>query len=88
MLLLDGEPGQDVALAVEYRKHSVASESFLLMEELPRRPWTGEGASGKEATEDGKARIWSDLAEILVELEHHPFPKAGSLCFQSSNIGV
>ncbi|KAG5761230.1 hypothetical protein H9Q72_010658 [Fusarium xylarioides] len=62
--------------------------SFLLMEELPGRPWTGEGASGKEASEDEKARIWSDLAEILVELEHHPFPKAGSLCFQSSNIEV
>ncbi|KAJ4313428.1 hypothetical protein N0V84_009407 [Fusarium piperis] len=63
--------------------------SFLLIEELPGKPWTGEGASGKEATEDEKARIWSDLAGILVELEHHPFPKAGSLCFQSpNNIGV
>lgn len=62
--------------------------SFLLMQELPGRPWTGEGASGKEATEDEKARIWGDLAEILVELEHHPFPKAGSLCFLLSNIEV
>lgn len=62
--------------------------SFLLMEELPGRPWTGQGASGTEATEDEKAKIWSGLAEILVELEHHPFPKAGSLCFQSSNIEV
>lgn len=68
--------------------HGVGA-SFLLMEELPGKPWAGEGVSGKEATEDEKARVWSGLAEILVELEHHPFPKVGSLCFQSSNsIGV
>jgi hypothetical protein len=51
------------------------------MEELLGRPWTGQGASGTEATEDEKAKIWSGLAEILVELEHHAFPKARSLCF-------
>ncbi|PNP46605.1 hypothetical protein THARTR1_10722 [Trichoderma harzianum] len=62
--------------------------AFLLMEELPGRPWTGEGVSGTTATDDEKARIWSELAEILAELERHPFPKAGSLCFQSSNIEV
>ncbi|OAQ99355.1 hypothetical protein LLEC1_01062 [Akanthomyces lecanii] len=55
--------------------------SFLLVEELPGRPWTG-------ATPDEKAKIWCDLAEIMVELERHPFPKAGSLCFQSSKIDV
>lgn len=62
--------------------------AFLLMEELPGRPWTGQGVSDTTATGDDKARIWSDLAEILAELQHHPFPKAGSLCFQSSSIQV
>ncbi|XWW97592.1 hypothetical protein V2A60_005576 [Cordyceps javanica] len=57
--------------------------SFLLMEELPGRPWTSQGATTGE-----KTRIWSHLAEIMVELERHPFPKAGSLCFQSSKIDV
>ncbi|UKZ88272.1 uncharacterized protein TrAFT101_004034 [Trichoderma asperellum] len=62
--------------------------AFLLMEELPGRPWTGQGVSGTTATDDEKARIWSGLAEILAELEHHPFPKAGSLCFQSSSVEI
>ncbi|KAL6896375.1 hypothetical protein GGI43DRAFT_428956 [Trichoderma evansii] len=62
--------------------------AFLLMEELLGRPWIGQGVSGTAATDDEKARIWSDLAEILAEVEHHPFPKAGSLCFQSSRVQV
>ncbi|KAM0479850.1 hypothetical protein ACHAPX_004427 [Trichoderma viride] len=62
--------------------------AFLLMEELPGRPWIGQGVSGATATDEEKARIWSDLAEILAELERHPFPKAGSLCLQSSSIQV
>ncbi|KAH8128632.1 hypothetical protein FP744_10008485 [Trichoderma asperellum] len=67
--------------------HSVGV-AFLLIEELPGRPWTGQGVSGTTATDDEKARIWSDLAEILAELEHHPFPKAGSLCFHSSSVEI
>ncbi|KAM6487614.1 hypothetical protein HDV62DRAFT_400017 [Trichoderma sp. SZMC 28011] len=62
--------------------------AFLLMEELLGKPWTGEGVSGAMANDEEKARIWSELAEILAELERHPFPKAGSLCFQSSNVEV
>ncbi|KAF3069965.1 hypothetical protein CFAM422_006875 [Trichoderma lentiforme] len=62
--------------------------AFLLMEELPGRPWTGEGVSGTTATDEEKARIWSELAEILAELERHPFPEAGSLCFRPSNVEV
>ncbi|KAI1272956.1 hypothetical protein F5Y07DRAFT_378386 [Xylaria sp. FL0933] len=62
--------------------------SFLLMEELPGRPWTGEGVSGSVATKDEKMKVWSALADILAELGKHPFPKAGSLCFQSSSIHV
>lgn len=62
--------------------------SFLLIEELPGRPWAGEGLCGNEGTDDEKAKVWSALADILAELEKHPFPKAGSLCFRSSGIDV
>ncbi|KAJ2974940.1 hypothetical protein NUW58_g8497 [Xylaria curta] len=43
---------------------------FLLMEELPGKPWDGQGDTTK---------IWKGLAEIYAELEKHPFTKAGSL---------
>ncbi|KAF7553228.1 hypothetical protein G7046_g7153 [Stylonectria norvegica] len=62
--------------------------SFLLMEELPGRPWSGEGTSGDDATEEEKKRIWGSVADILAELEKHPFPKAGSLCLGSCGIEV
>lgn len=62
--------------------------SFVLMEELPGKPWYGQGASGSRATDSEKAKIWNGLAEILIELEKHPFPKAGSLMLQSSQIDV
>lgn len=57
--------------------------SFLLIEELSGRPWTGG-----DATTDERVKIWSDLAEIMAELVRHPFPKVGSFCFQSSKIDV
>ncbi|KAF1954022.1 hypothetical protein CC80DRAFT_595556 [Byssothecium circinans] len=47
---------------------------FLLMEELPGKPWDGQGDT---------AKIWKGLAEIFVELEKHPFTKAGSLYVES-----
>ncbi|KAF6802574.1 hypothetical protein CSOJ01_11489 [Colletotrichum sojae] len=47
---------------------------FLLMDELPGKPWDGRGDTSK---------IWKGLADILVELEKHPFTKAGSLLVQS-----
>ncbi|KAI1420819.1 hypothetical protein F5Y12DRAFT_771111 [Xylaria sp. FL1777] len=47
---------------------------FLLMEELPGKPWDGQGDS---------AKIWKGLAEIFAELEKHPFTKAGSLLVDS-----
>lgn len=53
--------------------------SFLLMEELPGKPWYGNGPDGKPATPEEWAKIWRQYAEILVELALHPFPKAGSL---------
>jgi aminoglycoside phosphotransferase (APT) family kinase protein len=62
--------------------------SFLLTEELPGRPWTCEGVSGNEATQGERIKVWTALADILAELEKHPWPKAGSLCFQSSSIDV
>lgn len=62
--------------------------SFLLMEELPGKPWTGEGVSGADATDEEKAKIWSGLATILAELSKHPFPVAGSLSHRLSNIEV
>ncbi|KAI1174766.1 hypothetical protein F4777DRAFT_371543 [Nemania sp. FL0916] len=60
--------------------------SFLLMEELPGRPWMGN--SGDSVTEEERKKIWRGLGDILAELERHPFPKAGSLCLQGSSIEV
>ncbi|OAQ61177.1 aminoglycoside phosphotransferase [Pochonia chlamydosporia 170] len=48
--------------------------SFLLMQELPGKPWNGHGDA---------AKIWKGLADIFAELERHPFPKAGSLYVES-----
>ncbi|KAK3368647.1 hypothetical protein B0H63DRAFT_529009 [Podospora didyma] len=50
---------------------------FLLMEELPGKPWNGKGDAA--ATE----KIWKGLANVYSELDKHPLPKAGSLCVQS-----
>ncbi|KAH9908624.1 hypothetical protein F4778DRAFT_717926 [Xylariomycetidae sp. FL2044] len=47
---------------------------FLLMEELPGKPWDGQGDATK---------VWKGLAEIFAELEKHPFIKAGSLYVES-----
>lgn len=58
--------------------------SFLLMEQLPGRPWN----SGDDATEVERAKVWAGLADILAELQRHPFPKAGSLCLQPSGFEV
>lgn len=43
---------------------------FLLMEELPGKPWDRRGDT---------ATVWKGLANVFAELERHPFPKAGSL---------
>lgn len=47
---------------------------FLLMEELPGKPWDGRGDATK---------VWKGLARILAELEKYPFTKAGSLYVRS-----
>ncbi|EEH06891.1 conserved hypothetical protein [Histoplasma capsulatum G186AR] len=54
--------------------------SYLLIEEMPGRTWNSQGPNGKRFADDkDKERIWSSLADILIELERHPFPRAGSL---------
>ncbi|TVY27596.1 hypothetical protein LHYA1_G004046 [Lachnellula hyalina] len=45
--------------------------SFILMEELRGTPWTGQGVSGGKASENEKAKVWSGLADILMQLEKH-----------------
>ncbi|TLS31438.1 hypothetical protein PpBr36_02395 [Pyricularia pennisetigena] len=62
--------------------------SFLLMEELPGKSWPGDGIDGRLASEEDKARVLRGLADILTELATHPFPKAGSLTPQGSDIQV
>lgn len=47
---------------------------FLLMEELQGEPWDGR---------ENTAKVWTNLAGILAELEKHPFPKIGSLSVES-----
>lgn len=47
---------------------------FLLMEELPGKPWDGRGDASK---------IWDGVAGILAELEKYPFTRAGSLYVRS-----
>ncbi|KAI0393385.1 hypothetical protein F5Y17DRAFT_466935 [Xylariaceae sp. FL0594] len=61
--------------------------SFLLIEELPGKPWNGQGVSGEDATQEEKAKIWAAVADILAELSKHPFPKAGSLGLREAPSG-
>lgn len=49
---------------------------FLIMEELPGKPWDGGGDASK---------VWQGLADILAELEKHPLDRAGSLYVQTPN---
>jgi aminoglycoside phosphotransferase (APT) family kinase protein len=62
--------------------------SFLLIEELPGKPWLGGGIPDDESSEDQKTKIWSGLADIMAELARHPFPKAGSLCVDAASSRV
>ncbi|KAL2285777.1 hypothetical protein FJTKL_07502 [Diaporthe vaccinii] len=49
---------------------------LLLMEELPGKPWDGQGDATK---------VWKGLARILAELEKYPFTQAGSLYVKELN---
>lgn len=53
--------------------------SFLLMEELPGKPWQGGGPSGESATFEENVKVLRAYANILAELARPPFPNAGSL---------
>ncbi|KAJ5714556.1 uncharacterized protein N7483_011737 [Penicillium malachiteum] len=59
--------------------------SYIFMEEMPGKPWNQQGSAGKEiADNEDKEKIWSGLADILIELERYPFSKGGSLLPGSS----
>lgn len=49
---------------------------FLMMEELPGKPWDGQGDATK---------IWEALVNTLDELAKHSFQRAGSLFIDRSN---
>ncbi|CAL5869452.1 uncharacterized protein PFLUO_LOCUS3681 [Penicillium psychrofluorescens] len=54
--------------------------SYILMEKMTGKPWNLQGPRGKRFADDkDKERVWNSLADILIELQRHPFSKAGSL---------
>lgn len=54
--------------------------SYILMEQMPGEPWNLQGPHGKRfADYNDKEKVWDGLVDILIELQRHPFPKAGSL---------
>jgi hypothetical protein len=60
--------------------------SFLLMEELPGKPWHMAGPPDSSIATVAKQKFWSGVAGILAELAKHPFPKAGSLTIGSNGL--
>ncbi|KAE8327304.1 hypothetical protein BDV39DRAFT_215217 [Aspergillus sergii] len=54
--------------------------SYNLMEQMGGRPWNKQGPHGERFADDkDKERVWNGLADILIEIQRHPFSKAGSL---------
>lgn len=52
--------------------------SYILMEQMPGKPWNMQGPRGKRFADDkDKERIWNGLAEILTELQRYPFHVLG-----------
>ena len=63
----------------ENKKNKVGV-SYILMEEMAGETWNLQGPCGKRFADDkDKERVWNGLADILIELQRHPFSKAGSL---------
>lgn len=63
----------------ENKKNKVGV-SYILMEEMAGETWNLQGPRGKRFADDkDKERVWNGLADILIELQRHPFSKAGSL---------
>lgn len=61
-------------------RNNKAGVSYILMEEMAGKPWNLQGPRGKRlADEKDKERVWNGLADILIELQRHPFSAAGSL---------
>ncbi|KAL4891336.1 hypothetical protein BDV59DRAFT_182251 [Aspergillus ambiguus] len=61
-------------------KNNKAGVSYILLEQMAGKPWNMQGPSGKRLADDkDKERIWNGLADILIEIQRHPFSKAGSL---------
>lgn len=61
-------------------KNNKADVSYILMEGMAGKTWNLQGPRGKRfADDEDKERVWNGLADILIELQRHPFPKAGSL---------
>jgi len=59
--------------------------SYIFLEEVAGRTWNSSGPHGKRSANDkDKEKVWNGLADILIELKRHPFPKAGSLLPGSS----
>ncbi|KAF2678622.1 hypothetical protein K458DRAFT_316445 [Lentithecium fluviatile CBS 122367] len=62
------------AFDVASNKDNKVGSTYLIMEFLEGEVFDVQGASG-----EAKKRIYEGVAEILVELSRHPFPKACSL---------
>lgn len=69
-------------------EHVDVGVSSILTEELQWKPWIGQGSATRDASEEDKRKIWSGLADIMMELKRHPFTTAGSLQYQSSHLVV
>lgn len=61
-------------------KKNKAGVSYILMEEMAGNTWNLQGLHKKCFADDkDKESVWNGLVDILIELQHHPFSKAGSL---------
>ncbi|KAL4916466.1 hypothetical protein BDW62DRAFT_211883 [Aspergillus aurantiobrunneus] len=60
-------------------KDNKVDVSYILMEQMPGKVWNLQGPRGKDTADKDNERVWSGLADILIELAGYPFPQAGSL---------
>ncbi|KAI5804474.1 hypothetical protein EDC01DRAFT_643569 [Geopyxis carbonaria] len=64
---------------------------YILMEEVPGRPWGGQGSKkskDKVAGSEDRRHVWKGVADILIELRRYPFPAAGSLLYTNGKFDV
>ncbi|KAJ5263828.1 hypothetical protein N7478_011433 [Penicillium angulare] len=63
--------------------------SYILMEQMPGKPWNGQGPRGKRfADDEDKKKVWNGLAYILIELSRHSFSRIGPLLPGCSESGI